>query len=624
MSEEKMEFKAELKQVMDIIVHSLYSHREIFLRELVSNACDAVDRLRFDAIQQPELAGDDHEWGISLIANKQDNTLTIRDNGCGMAHGAVVENLGTIARSGTKNFMKQLQDADAKERPELIGQFGVGFYSAFMVAEKVTVITRAAGADVQAVRWECEGGSGYTLEDCEKETRGTDVILALREDAKEFLDEWRLREIVKKYSDFVEYPITLELVDEKGERPEVTNPVMNSMKALWLRSKDDVKPEEYAEFYKQIGHDFQDPLRTIHYAAEGTLEFKALLFVPAHRPFDFYFGDAKSGPSLYVQRVQIMDHCDKLLPKYLRFVKGVVDSSDLPLNVSREMLQHNAMLAKIQKNLVAKVLGELSTLKKKDMKKYREFYAEFGDVLKEGVAEDFANREKLADLLLFHSTNAAEDDTFVTLTKYVESMPEDQKEILYLAGEHLAALKNSPYLELFRSRGQEVLLLTSPMDEWAMESLHEYKDKKFKAVDKGEVDADEQDKEAVEESKKKYSGIMEFLTGKIDGVKEVRVSSRLKDSASCLVVDEQAMSAQMERVMKKMGQTMPESERILELNPAHPAVQKLQELYEANNEDVRVEQYGMLLYDEAVIAEGSRVKDPAAFAKRINALIAGE
>jgi molecular chaperone HtpG len=624
MTKAKRKFRAELSQVMDIIIHSLYSHREIFVRELVSNACDAIDRLRFDALQHPELIGSGSEWSIRIAANRQEKTLRIIDNGIGMSREGVAENLGTIARSGTKNFLAQLQEADARERPELIGQFGVGFYSAFMVAEKVTVLTSPADDPTAGVRWECDGGEGYTIEDIAREMRGTEIILHLREDAEEFLDEWRLREIVKKYSDFVAYPISLELIDDKGEPVEVKDPVMNSMKAIWIRPKSEVTQEEYNEFYKAISHDFEDPLHTIHYAAEGTLEFKALLFLPGHRPFDFFMGDqTKTGPSLYVQRVQIMDHCDKLLPMYMRFVKGVVDSSDLPLNVSRELLQQNAVLAKIRKNLVGKLLGEMAALKDKQYEEYLKLYQAFGDVLKEGVNEDFANREKVADLLLFHSTGADEEDKYVTLEQYVSAMGEEQKEIYYLSGEQLETLKASPYLESFRAKGQEVLLLTSPIDEWVMESLREYKGKTFQAIDRGEIEGSDEEKKIVEDNRERYAALLEYLNGRLDEVKEVRLSARLKDSAACLVVEGHGMTAQMERLMKKMGQDVPASERILELNPQNPAVEHLLALYEKDRSDERVEKFGRLFYDQAVIAEGSRITDPAAFARRINELIAG-
>ena len=620
MTEEKKVFKAELRQLMDLIIHSLYSHREIFLRELLSNACDAINRLRFQAIQKPELTGDDTEWSIRVTADKQKGQLIISDNGKGMTRQELDENLGTIAKSGTKTFLQQLKDQDVKDRPELIGQFGVGFYSAFMVADQVTVVSRAAG-ETAAAKWICSGGEGYAIEDAEKAGRGTEITLHLRDDAKEFLDEWRIREIVKKYSDFIEYPVSLELVDEKGNAPAVTNPVMNAMKALWIRPKAELKEEEYNEFYKAVSHDFQNPARVIHYSAEGTLEFRALLFLPAHRPLDFFFGDTKTGPALYIQRVQIMDHCDKLLPNYLRFVKGVVDSSDLPLNVSREMLQHNAVLAKIQKNLVGKVLSELAEMKSRQYEEYVKFYREFGDVLKEGAHEDFANREKIADLLLFHSTTASTDEQFVTLEKYLSTMSADQKEIYYLCGEHLGALASSPYVEAFKAKGQEVLLLTSPVDEWMIEALHEYKEKPFKPVDRGEAPAGDDEKKAMEAHRERFASLLQYLKGKLPTLKEVRISARLKNSASCLVVDEQGMSAQMERIMRKMGQAVPPPERILELNPAHPAVKNMLELYEKDRANERIELYGRLFYDEAVLAEGSRVEDPVAFAERINALM---
>ncbi|NCD34537.1 MAG: molecular chaperone HtpG [Spartobacteria bacterium] len=620
MTVEKMEFKAELKQVMEIIVHSLYSHREIFLRELISNACDAIDRVRFDSIQDQSLIENNGDWGIRITADKANKTLTISDNGIGLSHETIVADLGTIARSGTSAFLENLKQSEVKDRPELIGQFGVGFYSSFMVADKVVVRSRKAGSPDDAVEWTCEGGEGYTVESITKEKRGTDIILHLKEDAEEFLDEWRLREIVKKYSDFVEFPISLAAIDAEGKDVEIKEPIMNSQKALWLRSKSDITPEEYNEFYKAIAHDFTDPLETIHYSAEGTIEFKALLFLPSKRPFDLFTTETKVGPALYVQRVQIMDHCDKLLPMYLRFVKGVVDSTDLPLNVSRELLQQNATLAKIKNNLVTKILGVLKDMKAKDYDKYVSFYTQFGDVLKEGVNDDFANKDKISELLLFHSTaTGSDEEKFVTLESYVSTLTDDDKEIFYLSGDNLETLTHSPYLESFKSKGQEVLLLNSPIDSWVMDSLREYKGKTFKAIDRGELKTDETDD--FKEKKKTFGSLMSFLKDKLPGIKEVRLSTRLTDSASCLIVDEYAMNAHMERIMQRMGQKIPETERILELNPEHAAVKTMLELYDSNSENPHVVDYGMIFYDMAVLAEGSKIKDPAAFAHRINDLI---
>jgi molecular chaperone HtpG len=473
---ERMEFKTELKQLLDLIIHSLYTKKEIFLRELISNAADAIDKARFEGLKNPDLLEGDTNWRIKLSADKDKGTLTLSDNGIGMTREGVVQDLGTIARSGTKAFVENLKKADAKDRPELIGQFGVGFYSAFMVADRVTVVTRAAGASAEAVKWESDGQGEFTIEPAERASRGTDVTLHLREDAKEFLDPCRLRQIVKQYSDFIEHPIVMD-VQRGGEvdKKETKEETFNSRQAIWLRNKSQVKPDEYNEFYKTLSRDFEDPLKVIHVSAEGGVtEFKALMFIPAHRPMDFFYREPKSGLDLYVKRVLITHECEDLLPTWLRFIKGVVDSADLPLNVSRETLQHHPLLAKIKSNLVNRVLKTLDEMKTGEYETYVKFYKEFGPTLKEGIPQDWSNKEKIADLLLFESTKSKPGE-YTTLTKYVETMPADQKEIHYLIGETREQIENSPYLESFKARGEEVLLLTEPIDEFVMTSLGEYK-----------------------------------------------------------------------------------------------------------------------------------------------------
>lgn len=617
-----LEFKTELEQLLDIIVHSLYSDREIFLRELVSNASDAIDKLRFESIAHPELLGDaGQDWEIELRVDEENRQLRVIDNGIGMSPDSIVDQLGTIARSGTREFLATLREAEAAERPELIGQFGVGFYSAFMVADTVTVLSRRAGTE-QGVKWVSQGKGTYTLEEIERPERGTEVILHLRDDAKEFLQEYRLRRIVKKYSDFLEHPIVMEVEREEGEgdakETKRVKETLNSRKALWLRKPEEVTPAEHEEFYHQIAHDFNAPGRVIHFKAEGTLEYRALLYLPEQRPMDFFWGEPKTGLQLYIQRVFIMDECEQLLPLYLRFVKGVVDSSDLPLNVSREMLQKNRTVEQIQKGLVNKVLKSLEEMKEQERGAYEKFFTEFGSTLKEGVANDPAHRDRIAKLLLFASTRTTKDET-IDLPGYLERMAEGQEHIWYLTGEKRELLAKSPALEALREKGEEVLLLTDPVDEFLVAHLHEFEGKELKAADRGELEAKVDDPEKVE----RFEGVMTFLKTCLPDVTEVRLSSRLRDSAAVLVASEHGVSAHLERLMKRMGRDseLPKRERILELNAEHPAVLALQNLYTADPTDPRVEDYGSLLYEQAVIAEGSPVNDPVALAARINRLI---
>ena len=623
---EKREFKSELQQILNLITHSLYSHKEIFLRELISNASDAIDKIRFNSLQNEELVEGNRDWKIKLTADKAAGTLTVSDNGIGMNREAIIENLGTIARSGTRAFLDSLKEADAAARPDLIGQFGVGFYSAFMVADQVTVLSRGAG-ETQGVRWVSDGLGEYTLENVDKPGRGTDVILKLKEGEKEFLEPWRLRSIVKQFSDFIEHPIVTEVEQTgEGDVKTIAEETLNSRKALWLRSKTDVTAEEHNAFYRQMANDFDDPVKVIHYAAEGALEFKALLYIPRHKGLDLQFAEAKVGPKLYVNRVQIMDHCEQLLPPYLRFVKGVVDCSDLPLNVSREVIQHSPLLEKIQKSLVKNILQALDDLKTNDYDTYTSVFADLGGILKEGLARDWDHRTQIADLLLFQSLRT-EPGKFTTLAQYAEAMPSGQDDIYYLAGEQRSVLEHSPSLELFRHRGWDVLLLTEPIDEFVLPALTDYKGKALKAADRSAPELPAEDQKKAEEASGTFLPLLQALKSDLPELKDIRISKRLKESAACLVADDGAMGANMERLLQKMGRADAmgmggPAQRILELNPDHPAVQALLQIHQADPADPRLGAYAHLLHDQAVLAEGSRVEDPSAFAKRINDLIA--
>jgi molecular chaperone HtpG len=618
-----MEFKTELKQLLDLIIHSLYTKKEIFLRELISNAADAIDKARFEGLKNPELLEGNADWKIRILPDEKAGTLTVSDNGIGMSRESVVENLGTIAKSGTKQFLESLKAANVQNRPELIGQFGVGFYASFMVADRVTVLSRPAGDKADGVKWESDGQGQFTVESAEKESRGTDVILHLREEAKDFLRSWQIREIVKRYSDFIDHPIVLITQEEKEGKSETKEEVINSRQAIWLRSKNEVKEEEYKAFYKQLSRDGDDPLKTIHVAAEGAMEFRALMFLPAHRGLDWMTGpEKKSGLDLYVRRVLIMHECEELSPPWMRFVKGVVDSADLPLNVSRETIQHHPLLARIKGNVVTRVLKTLDEMKTSEYDTYVKFFKDFGPYVKEGAAIDFSNRERLTDLLLFESTKT-ETGKFTTLAEYVSRMSSDQKEIFYLIGESRDMIENSPFVESFKAKNQEVLLLTDPVDEYMVSYLGSYKEKHLKAVNRGESDADKSSDEKKAQAEQ-FKPLLEALKKAVDDVQDVRLSSRLRESAAVLVDDEHAMSPQMVMMMKRMGRgdEIPESKRTLELNPGHAAVQAMLKLAEKDAQDPRVENLGRLLYDQALIAEGSRVKDPAAFARRLNELIA--
>ncbi len=627
MTVEKMEFKTEVKQILDLMVHSLYSHKEIFLRELISNASDAIDKAHFESLTNNKILEDEKDWKIKVIADKDAGTLTIRDNGIGLTKDDAVKELGTIAHSGTKEFLAVLKSKEVKDNPELIGQFGVGFYSTFMVADKVTVISRKAGAgDKKGIKWESGADGSYTIEEVEKENKGTDVILHLKDDEKNYLEEWEIRSTVKKYSDFIEHPVVMDIEREEESKLDKTKKVkvkkeetLNSRKAIWLKNKADITETEYNDFYKHVSHDFTDPAKVLHYKAEGASEFTSLLYVPSMRPVDIYYKEYKVGPTLYVKRVKIIDHCEELIPPYLRFVKGVVDSSDLPLNVSREILQNNRQIEVIKNSISKKVLAALSEMKEKEFDKYLKFYKEFGRILKEGVHMDFDRRETIGELLLFPSTKI-EKDKYRTIPEYVSNMKDGQEEIYYITGSSLDETLQSPYLEALKEKDYEVLIMLEDIDDVIMSSF-EYKGKKFKSAIKGDVTLDKSEKEEKEKAGKKYRKLLDLIQDRLDDVKEVRLSGRLKDSACCLVGDEGAMDLQMENLLKSMGQEVPERKRVLEINPSHPIFESMNKIFEEDKKSKILADYIDLLYNQALLLEGSKPKDSASFAKAISKLM---
>lgn len=616
MAAETLEFKAELKQLLHLITHSLYSDRDIFLRELISNAADGINKIRYDSLAHQEKLEGDSDWRITLIPDKAAGTLTIRDNGIGMNREEAIDHLGTVAKSGTRAFLEALK-AKESASPGLIGQFGVGFYSAFMVADTVSVVTRPAGAGSSGTRWTSDGQGQFAVEDADKGKRGTDVILHLKEDARDYLDTWRLRELVRKFSDFIEHPVVLISTVEKDGQTTTNEETLNTRKAIWLRAKNEVKEEEYAEFYKQLTHDNEPPAKVLHFTVEGKTEFRALLFIPAHRPHLMDWEDREGGLKLYVQRVLIMEKCTEILPPYLRFVVGIVDSSDLPLNVSRELLQQNPHLEIIRKNVVRNVLSGLEGLKNTQMEKYEKFYRGLSQILKEGLARDWENRDKVADLLLFESMNT-EADKYTTLADYTGKMPAEAKTIVYLSGENSQALRRSPYLEAFKAAGRDVLLMTEPIDEFVIPQYGEYKEKRFEDAARAEKADDSVAKEVLDE----FANLLAALKVKLaDSVSDVRLTKRLTESAACLVAEAGGVTAHMERLMRKFGEDVNTGKRVLELNPGHAVVRKLREVHTADAEDSRVATFAQFLYDQAVIFEGSKLDDPSGFAKRINELL---
>jgi molecular chaperone HtpG len=610
------------------MIHSLYSHKEVFLRELISNASDAIDRAKYESLTNADIQENDGEWTIRIAVDKEKGTLTVSDNGIGMTKDEATEALGTIARSGTKEFLEALQSRDIKNNPELIGQFGVGFYSSFMVADRITVLSRKAGSkDEHGVRWESTGDGSFTVEETEKKRKGTDVILHMREDEVHYLDEWEIRDVVHRYSDFIEHPILMEVEREQQSKLDESKSVklredltLNSRKALWLRDKAEITAEEYRQFYKHISHDAEEPLKVIHYKAEGTSEFTALLYIPSRLPFNIFYKDYKVGPTLYVKRVQIMEHCEELLSPYLRFVRGVVDSSDLPLNVSREILQNNRQVEIIRNSIVKKVLDTLDEIKKEEHEKYLVFYKQFGNILKEGLHYDFARREAIGDLLLFASTKG-EKETLRTLQAYVDDMKEGQEHIYYMPATVWEEAIKSPYLEAFRDKGFEVLIMLDEVDDLVMSGFS-YKGKQLKSIVAGDVDLDKSEKARRGETQKKYQKLIDLIKGELkDQVKDVRLSGRLKDSACLLVGDEGDLNPQMEKMLKAMGQNVPDSKRILEINPDHPLFAAMNDLFEKDEKSTVLKEYVGLLYDQALLLEGSRPKDPAAFAKALAKLM---
>ncbi|MBA8883773.1 molecular chaperone HtpG [Dokdonella fugitiva] len=612
-------FEAEVSQVLHLVTHSLYSHKEIFLRELVSNASDACDKLRFAALSDASLTADDAELRIEVSWDKDARTLTIRDNGVGMSRDEVVENIGTIARSGTRRFLESLS-GDARKDTQLIGQFGVGFYSAFIVADRVTLVTRKAGAPAgEGVRWESGGSGDYTLETVDEPRRGTTVTLHLKDDESEFLDGWRLRELIKRYSDHVAFPIRLPV--EKDGKPSGEFETVNHAAALWTRPKGEIKDEEYQAFYKSLSHDFNDALAWAHNRVEGSQSYTSLLYVPEKQPFDAVFSgrDERHGLKLYIRRVFIMDASEQLLPAYLRFVRGVVDSDDLPLNVSREILQENRLVAQIRSACVKRTLDLLEKIAKDEPAKYQQFTNAFGNVLKEGVAEDGANRERVARLLRFASTHGDDAQKNVSLDDYIGRMQAGQDVIWYVTADTHAAAKGSPQIESLRARGVEVLLLSDRIDEWMIGYLGEYAGKKLRNAAKGEIDAAdgaeaEQRKQAEEAAKPMLDKLAGVLQGRVE---QVRVSHRLTGSPSCIVLGEYDMALHMQRLLREAGHEVPASKPVLEVNPAHPLVQRFADEADA----VRSADLGELLLEEAQLAAGDQLADPAAFIARMNRLL---
>ena len=637
------EFQAETKQLLDLMINSIYTNREIFLRELISNASDAIDKIRFEALTNHALLEGNPDFEIFLLPDEDSHTLTISDNGMGMTYEEVVGNIGTIAKSGTKAFLEKIKTAGSVADTELIGQFGVGFYSAFMVAEKVTLLTRAPGQP-QGVRWESNGDGTYTIEDCDKDTRGTTIILTLKEEYRSaehseenFLNTYVLQNLVKKYSDYIRYPIKMNVVNEEPPRdadgkiiedapPTKTVEVrtLNSMAPLWTKNKNDITPEEYHQLYKNLFHDWEDPLEIIHSKVEGTVEYTSLLYIPAHAPFDFYQRESTTGIRLYSKNVFIMDNCQELLPDYLRFVRGLVDSPDFSLNISRELLQQSQQLKKVGKNLEKSILKTLETMLTKDRPKYEKFWQEYGKAIKTGIYSEFQSRDKLKNLLLFASSQAT--DELTSLEDYVKRMPESQKVIYYATGKDRSAVERLPQMELLREKNIEVLYLLDRVDEFAIDALHEYNEKKFQSISRGtleleDIDSPEAKKDAEElakDSEALIKAVKEQLAGK---VADVRISHRLKSSAVCLVSDDSGISLSMEQILSEMNKTMYKANRILEINPEHEIFTILKNLYQTNPEADSFKDYCDLLYGQALLLEGITPDDPISFANKVARLM---
>jgi molecular chaperone HtpG len=627
-NKETLGFQAEVKQLLHLMIHSLYSNKEIFLRELVSNASDACDKLRFEGLNNAALYGDDSDLQIRLSFDKAARTLTISDNGIGLSRDEAVDHLGTIAKSGTREFFSALTGDQSKDA-HLIGQFGVGFYSSYIVADKVTVVSRRAGLEAnQAVKWESAGEGEFTVEMVEKATRGTEVTLHLREGEDEFLSGWKLKQTVRKYSDHITLPILMkkeEWNQEKGEQiTSGEDETVNQASALWARPKSEITDEQYKAFYKHVGHDYEDPLAYVHAKVEGKQEYTQLLYIPSKAPFDMLDRGARHGVKLYVRRVFIMDDAEQLMPLYMRFVRGIVDSNNLPLNVSREILQESRDIETIRGGCVKKVLGLLEGMAESDdaaeKEKYVTFWKEFGRVLKEGTGEDHANKDRIAKLLRFASTQLDTPEEAVSLADYVSRMKEGQEKIYYVTAETFTAAKNSPHLEIFRKKGIEVLLLSDRVDEWVSGNLTEFEGKQLQSVAKGGLDLgkleDEAEKKEAEQAADEYKELLDKVKATLgDKVKDVRITHRLTDSASCLVADEHDLGGNLARILKAAGQKAPDSKPILEINPKHPALQRLK------YEEARFDDWANLLLEQATLAEGGTLDDPAGFVKRINDLM---
>jgi len=624
-TKETLGFQAEVKQLLQLMIHSLYSNKDIFLRELISNASDAADKLRFEGLSDSALYENDPDLKIRIAFDREARTLTISDNGIGMSRQEVIEHIGTIAKSGTREFFSQLS-GDQKKDAALIGQFGVGFYSAFIVADRVTLTTRRAGLTSEhGVRWESEGAGDYTLETVDKPGRGTEIVLHLRENEDEFLSDYKIKSVIRTYSDHITLPIVMKKTEWKDGVETATDEdeTVNRASALWARARKDVSEEEYQEFYKHVAHDFEPPLAWSHNRVEGKQEYISLLYVPSHAPFDLYDRDRRHGIKLYVRRVFIMDDAEQLMPQYLRFVRGVIDSADLPLNVSREILQSSRDIDAIKSGSVKKVLGLLEDLAENQPEKYVEFWNAFGKVLKEGPGEDYANRERIAALLRFASSHTDSDAQVVSLKDYIGRMREGQTAIYFITADSFAAAKHSPHLEIFRKKGIEVLLLSDRVDEWLMSNLHEFDGKPLKSVAKGGLDLGALEDEAEKTAQKEAEDSMRPLVERIkttlgERVKDVRVTHRLTDSPACLVTGEGDMSANLERLLKAAGQAAPTLKPTLEINPTHALVTRLN----SESDEDRFADWANLLFEQALLAEGGQLDDPASFVRRLNGLLA--
>lgn len=613
-----MGFQTEVKQMLHLVVHSLYSNKEIFLRELISNASDALDKLRFLALSNGSLYENDSDLKITVIYNEKLKTITIQDNGIGMSYEEAIENLGTIAKSGTKEFLNQLSGEQARDS-QLIGQFGVGFYSAFIVADKVSVKTRRAGLPAdQGVVWESKGDGEFTIAAEKIEARGTAITLHIKDDCDEFLSDWRLRSIITKYSDHICWPIVMKKLADGEDKKTDEMETVNKATALWTMAKSEISDEDYKALYKHISHDFQDPLLWSHNQVEGKHEYISLLYIPAHAPFDMWNQENKHGLKLYVKRVFIMDDAAQFLPRYLRFVKGIIDASDLPLNVSREILQDNKLVESIRSACTKRVLSMLEKLSTAEPETYQKFWNEFGLVLKEGPVEDYSNREAIAKLLRFASTQGDSDVQNISLADYVGRMQEGQDKIYYITAASYNAAKNSPHLEVFRKKGIEVLLLSDKIDEWLVGYLSEFEGKKLQSVSKGKVDLDEEDSKAIEAEQKAMEPVINHIKTVLgERVKDVQVTHRLTDSPACVVADEHDMGLEMQRILQSAGQKVPMSKPILEINPEHRLIKGLHDI----QDDAQFEQWAIMLFEQAVLAEGGQLDNPADFVRRVNALL---